>query len=82
MNDIRDRYGLPRVTYVDPGNAEQVRYMIIEERRRSFFGEARRYWATKIPNTDILWFPRTKGLTPAQGYDLNGGVRMVMPGDE
>ena len=82
VNEIRTHYDLPVVTYVDPGNAEQVRYMIIEERRRSLFAEGGRYWATKILNTDILWFPRTKGVTPAQGYDLDGGVRLVMPEDE
>jgi hypothetical protein len=82
VNVIRRHYNLPEVTYADPGDAEQIRYMIIEERRRSFFAEGGRYWATKILNTDILWFPRTEGVTPAQGYDLNGGVRLTMPGDE
>ncbi len=82
VNAIRRHYDLPEVTYADPGNAEQIRHMIIEERRRSFFAEGGRFWATKILNTDILWFPRTQGLTPSQGYDLNGGVRLVMPGDE
>ncbi len=82
VNDIRRHYDLPLVTYADPGNAQQVKHMIIEERRRSFFAEGGRYWATKILNTDILWFPRTTGKTPAQGYDLDGGVRLVMPNDE
>ncbi|MDE2754326.1 MAG: hypothetical protein OXI83_17270, partial [Gemmatimonadota bacterium] len=50
--------------------------------RRSRFAEGGRYWATKILNTDILWFPRTEGVTPSQGYDLNGGVRLTLPGDE
>ena len=56
--------------------------MIIEERRRTFFNEIGRFWATKILNTDLLFFPRNKGKTPQQGYDLNGGVRLVMPTDE
>ena len=82
VNDIRAAYSLPLVTYVDPGNAQQVKFMILEERRRTLFNEVGRFWATKILNTDLLFFPRTKGVTPEQGYDLNGGVRMVMPNDE
>ena len=82
VNEIRDAYSLPRVTYVDPTNAQQVRFMILEERRRTLFNEVGRFWATKILNTDLLFFPRTEGFTPEQGYDLNGAVRMVMPTDE
>ncbi len=82
VNEIRDVYSLPNVTYADPANATQIKYMIIEERRRTFFNEIGRFWATKILNTDILFFPRNKGKTPQQGYDLNGGVRQVMPTDE
>lgn len=82
VNEIRDAYSLPNVTYVDPTNAQQVKYMILEERRRTLFNEVGRFWATKILNTDLLFFPRAKGVTPEQGYNLLGGVRLVMPNDE
>ncbi len=81
VNDLRDLAGLPRVTYADPGNSEQIRRMIIEERRRELFLEGR-YWATKIKNTDILWFPRGNGVTPEVGYNLQSGVRLALDEDE
>ena len=61
VNEIRDAYTLPNVTYVDPADATQVKYIILEERRRTLFNESGRFWATKILNTDLLFFPRTKG---------------------
>jgi hypothetical protein len=78
VNELRTFHDLPLVTYADPGNATQIRFMIIEERRRELWLTSR-FWATKILNTDILWFPRSTGFFPEQGYELNGGVRMVMP---
>lgn len=81
VNELRTFHGLPEVTYVNPGNAEQVRRMIIEERRRELFTEGR-YLATKIQNTDLLWFPRAVGTTPSQGYLLGGAVRYAMPESE
>ena len=33
MNELRAADDLPLVTYADPNNAEQIRYMIIEKRR-------------------------------------------------
>ena len=82
MNDRRDAAGLPQVTYADGSDADEVRYMLLEERRREFFVEGGRYYATKILNTDVLWFPRGDGSSPEQGYTLQGGVRLFMPTDE
>ena len=81
VNIIRASDGLPLVTYADPGNAQQIRYMIIEERRRSLFLEGR-YYATALLNPDVVWFPRATGndLETAEGY--GGGVKHVMPQDE
>ena len=81
VNELRTFHSLPQVTYADPGNATEIRYMILEERRRELFLTSR-WWASKIQNTDVLWFPRSTGFFPEQGYELNGGVRMVMPRSE
>lgn len=81
VNELRTFHGLPQVTYADAGNATEIRYMILEERRRELFLTSR-WWASKIQNTDVLWFPRSTGFFPEQGYELNGGVRMVMPRSE
>jgi hypothetical protein len=80
VNELRTHAGLPLVTYIDGANAtaEQIRYMILEERRRAFYSEAGRYWATKIRNNDVLWFPRAEGFTET-GYPLLGGVRLALP---
>ncbi len=65
------------------GSAAEVRYMLMEERRREFYAEgAARYWATKIRNTDLAWFPRGQGATPDQGYNYEGAVRQHMPNNE
>jgi hypothetical protein len=84
VNDLRAAEGLPLVTYLDGATAtpEQIRYMILEERRRALFAEGGRYWSTKIRNTDVLWFPRGEGVTPFQGYLLQGGVRLAFPAEE
>jgi hypothetical protein len=76
--------GMPQVTYLD-GTAtfQQVRYLIHEERRRALFMEGGRYWSVKIQNTDISWFPRLEGNTVGTAqYILQGGVRLLFPGDE
>jgi hypothetical protein len=81
VNELRALDGLPKVTYANPGNAEQIRYMIIEERRRALYLEGR-YFFTMLKNPDVAWFPRAAGAAPGYGQQLNGGVRFVMPDDE
>lgn len=78
VNEIRTFHGLPLVTYVDPGNAAQIRNMIIEEERRSLFLEGR-FYAKKIQ--EGLWFPRAVGTNgyPHATYPYGGAVRMTMP---
>ncbi len=78
VNAIRTRDAMPLVTYGPTG--EQVENMIIEERRRALWLEGR-FWATKIRNTDKLWFPRLEGLDE-YNHDLLGGVRVVYPLEE
>jgi hypothetical protein len=81
VNVLRAADNLPRVTYASPGDAQQIRRMIIEERRRALFNEARFYY-TKLKNLDLLWFPRASGGTRAQGHRLQGGIRTIMPLNE
>ena len=81
VNEIRETRGLPLVTYANPGNAEQILDMIIEERRRDLWLEGR-FWSTKIQHTDRLWFPRRAGNSLFQGYAYQGGVTLVMDNDE
>ena len=81
VNEIRTAYNLPPVTYANPGNATQIKNMLIEENRRSLFLEGTGFYTTKLRHN--LWFPRGVGFTPgtvARGYQ--GGVRMVMPDNE
>ena len=81
VNQIRTADKLPLVTYASAGNATQVRYMIIEERRRALFLEGR-YYLTKIQNLDVLWFPRSQGNNPGGGGGgafFGGVIRHVMP---
>jgi hypothetical protein len=77
VNDIRNHYVLPNVTYAPTGGA--VEDMILEERRRSLFLEGR-FWSVKIRNGDKLWFPRGDGASDAnpRGESLGGAVRMLM----
>jgi hypothetical protein len=72
---------LPRVTYASPTNATQIKYMIIEERRRALFNEGR-FFYTKLRNLDLLWFPRDVGGTRAKSHSLRGGMRFTMPNAE
>lgn len=83
-NELRTVAGVPLITYVDgaTATAQQIRYMLLEERRRAFFTDAGRYWSTKIRNTDVLWFPRGEGRTASGVYDLQGGVRLALPDNE
>jgi hypothetical protein len=83
VNEMRSSAGLPIVTYMDGGSAtaEEIRFMVLEERRRWLFEDAGRYWSTKIRNTDVLWFPRAEGRSES-GFQLLGGVRLAMPDAE
>jgi len=84
VNAIRTAAGLPTIsgayqtTLTDGTNDfAEVRAMLLEERRREFFAEGGRYWSTKIQNTDMLWFPRNRGQTQQQGYNMVGSVRQL-----
>lgn len=81
VNELRMADDLPLVTYADPSDEEEIRHMIIEERRRALFNEAR-FFYTKLKNLDILWFPRDVGGTRAQNHTLRGGIRYTMPVSE
>jgi hypothetical protein len=78
VNDIRAKRGLPLVTYANAGNAEQIKDMIFEERRRDLWFEGR-FWGTKIQNTDRFWFPRAVGESFLNSYAYEGGVTLIMP---
>jgi hypothetical protein len=86
VNALRTAANLPRISgaYLATllASKDQVRAMLLEERRREFYAEGGRYWSTKIQNTDMLWFPRGEGATPTGGYNLQGGVRQTFPTDE
>jgi hypothetical protein len=78
VNVIRTADNLPRVTYANPANATQIRYMVLEEMRRSTFYEGRFfYWMLRNP--DVSWFPRGAGATRFKKRRLQGGVRWTMP---
>jgi hypothetical protein len=81
VNQLRAAANLPLVTYADPNNATQIRYMIIEERRRALYAEAR-YLQTMLKNPDVAWFPRGVGGTRGFGHKYTGGVRFTMPDGE
>ncbi|MEX2583298.1 MAG: RagB/SusD family nutrient uptake outer membrane protein, partial [Gemmatimonadota bacterium] len=82
VNQLRDEHDLPWVTYVNPADDEQVLNMVFEERRREFYVEGGRWWATKIQHPDRFWFPRHQGRYPSLGYIPLGGVRLLMPTQE
>jgi hypothetical protein len=90
VNTLRTFHGLPTVsgaylaTLTDGTNDQaEVRYLLFEESRRELYAEGvGRFWAVKIRNTDIAWFPRRQGQSPANGYNLQGGVRMHFPNGE
>ena len=87
VNRVRAGDNLPLVagayrTLVE-GDADRYDDMILEERRRALWLEAR-YWSTKILNNEKLWFPRQVGewITPISTSALGGAVRMLMPSAE
>jgi hypothetical protein len=86
INAIRTAAALPLVqgayrTLVE-SDADAFDDLIIEERRRALWLEAR-FWSTKIQKNEKLWFPRRVGeWVNASNYELNGGVRMLMPNSE
>jgi hypothetical protein len=87
VNTLRTFHGLPTISgaYAASlaGNQAATRAMLFEEARREFFAEGvGRFWAVKIKNTDLAWFPRRQGQTPANGYNLQGGVRLHFPNNE
>ena len=55
--------------------------MIVEERRRALYAEAR-FFHTMIENPDLLWFPRNIGGSRGFGHVYDGGVRFLMPDGE
>jgi hypothetical protein len=77
VNELRVAEGLPQVTYASATNTQQIRYMLIEERRRTLFLEGR-FFSTKLKNLDVAWFPRGNGTTPTS-QEFGGGVRFIMP---
>jgi hypothetical protein len=87
VNEIRSTDGLPNIagTYrtLVEGDADAFDDMLIEERRRALWLEAR-FWSTKIIKNEKLWFPRRQGewVNASASYALNGGVRLLMPQDE
>ena len=81
VNELRAEEGLPLVTYADPSDDEDIRFMIIEERRRALYAEGK-YYYTKLRNLELMWFPRAQSTAPAGGDPLGGGIRMVMPNAE
>jgi len=84
VNRVRAADGLPPVkgTYraLVELNADRFDDLIIEERRRALWLEAR-FWSTKILNNEKLWFPRDIGdwVNPISTNSLGGAVRMLMP---
>jgi hypothetical protein len=82
VNQIRTADNLPQVTYLTgASSAQQIRYMILEEKRRSLFEEGR-YMYTMLKNPDVSWFPRGAGGTRYKKRNLQGGVRWLMGAGE
>jgi hypothetical protein len=87
VNEIRAADGLPLVagTYrtLVEGDADRFDDLLIEERRRALWLEAR-FWSTKIIKNEKLWFPRRVGawINANATYQLDGGVRLLMPNAE
>jgi hypothetical protein len=86
VNEIRTAAGLPLVAgayrALVETDADAFDDLIIEERRRALWLEAR-FWSTKIQKNEKLWFPRRVGeWVNVSNYELNGGVRMLMPESE
>jgi hypothetical protein len=81
VNQIRTADKLPLVTYANPANAKEIRYMILEEKRRSLYQEGR-YFYTMLRNLDVSWFPRNVGGTRFKSRPFQGGVRWTMTASE
>ena len=86
VNEIRTADGLPLVTggyaTLVQGDATAFDNLLIEERRRALWLEAR-FWSTKILKNEKLWFPRREGeWVNVSSYELNGGVRVLMDESE
>ena len=81
VNTIRASDGMPAVTYLAPGDANGIRWMILEERRRALLQEGRFYYS-KLKNLDLAWFPRLQGNMPTSQGAYQGGVRLTMPDTE
>ncbi len=87
INAIRAADGVTQIqgayrTLVE-GSADRYRDMIIEEKRRALWLEAR-FYATKIQQNEILWFPRAAGdlVNAGASYSTGGQVRWLMGDDE
>jgi hypothetical protein len=87
INQIRTADALPIVqgAYATLVQGDAARYddLLIEERRRALWLEAR-FWSTKILKNTKLWFPRREGawINANATYQLDGGVRLLMPNAE
>ena len=81
FDNAQNGWNLPMVTYANPANAQQIRYMIFEERRRALFSESR-FLYTKFQHPDLFWFPRGTGVFQGYGDKYGGGVRWLMPNNE
>ena len=66
VNELRAADGLPLVTYADPGDAKEIRYMIIEERRRALHLEAR-FFMTKAQEHRPPLVPERRGRNRENG---------------
>lgn len=87
VNAIRQADGITEIsgayrTLIE-GDADRYRDMIIEEKRRALWLEAR-FYSHKIQNNEILWFPRAAGdlVNPEAIYSTGGQVRYAMPTNE
>jgi len=88
INEVRTAAGVRNITgtyrtALEGGTyTSTMREVVFEEARRVLYAEAGRFWAWKINNTDLAFFPRSQGSTPFQGYSYGGGVRLHFPNDE
>jgi hypothetical protein len=79
---VREITGSYRTALENGTYTSTMREVVFEESRRVLYAEAGRFWAWKINNTDLAFFPRGQGQTPFQGYAYGGGVRLQFPDDE
>jgi hypothetical protein len=69
---------LPAYTVAAP-TSQEVKDLILEERRREFFLQGR-WWSEKLRNS--LWFPLGKGVLSVVNYPYLSGTCMYMPQSE